>query len=190
MDIEEERSVVARVVAGHTEEFVVLVKRYQEMVYALMCRQVGDRSIAEDLTQETFLRAYTSLCSFRGESSFGSWITRIALNQSHDYFDSKRHRQARLSEPFAHERHDSHDPGALPSDILEFKISVAQLRQALASLKPALREVLVLCGLEGRSYEYVAETLGIPVGTVRSRLNKARLLIKDSLLTVAAKELV
>lgn len=188
MQQDEEKAIVERVLAGHSGDFAVVVKEYHARIYALMKRQVGDPATAEDLTQETFLRAYTGLKSFRGDASLGTWLIRIALNQANNFFASKRYRQSRLSESFTHDKHDTKDPGMQPGDELTYQVHVEQLRLALGKLKPALREVLVLCGLEGRSYEEVAAVLQIPVGTVRSRLNKARLLVKDLLLAAAAKE--
>lgn len=160
-------------IAGAKNEFRHLVAANQSYVFTLVLRQVGDREIARELTQEIFLRAYRGLGKFRFESRFATWITRIALNQSHSYFRSRRCKERRVEDTFEQAEH-----GAISLDTAEERLATAQevqrLQQALRDLPEQQREVLVLCALEQKSYEEASEILSIPVGTVRSRLNRAR----------------
>ena len=160
----------------------MVVLEYKEMVFSMIMRQVGDRTLSEELTQETFVKAYLHLKSFRGEARLGTWITRIALNEAHNYFASKRFKEQRQNESFSAAAHDAPQNTEEETQMIEKEKWLIRFREALAGLKPLFREVLVLCALEGRSYEEVAQVLCIPLGTVRSRLNKARLLLRDALL--------
>ncbi len=160
----------------------MVVQEYRDIIFSMIMRQVGDRTTSEELTQETFVKAYVNLKRFRGESKLGTWMTRIALNETNNYFASRRFKEARRSESFSAETHDQVKDGDEQQEMLEKERWLVRFRAALATLRPLFREVLVLCSLEGRSYEEAAQVLDIPVGTVRSRLNKARLLMREALL--------
>ena len=171
--------IIKQVLSGNRDEFRHLVLKYQNSIFSLVCRQVGDRSIAEELAQEIFVRAYTNLSKFRFEAAFATWLTRIALNHTNSYLSSKRHRQRLKSESFDQGNHDRGSEVSMEQRDTENKIG--EFRKALARLTPKLRDTITLCGLEGKSYEDAAQVLGIPIGTVRSRLNKARLILKVAL---------
>lgn len=175
----EDLALIKRVLAGDRDRFRDLVEIYQNTIFALVMRQVGKRDVAEDLTQEVFVKAYKALSKFRSEAKFSTWLTRIALNHTNTYFCSKRYREQQRTQSFDPALHDSaaHDR----SEHSEEEKRLELFREALAKLKPHLREVLVMCGLEGKSYQETAEILEIPIGTVRSRLNTARLKLKDAL---------
>lgn len=168
-----EETLLDKAQAGDRQAFSQLMKEEQDIVFNMIHRQVGDRGTAEDLTQETFLKAYKGLKGFRRQSSFRTWIVRIALNQSNTYFKSKRYRQNVKNQTAENLTEQSSNVTA--ESALMTRQRVRLFRQALASLAPKYREVLILCGLEGQSYEMAAQTLNIPIGTVRSRLNTARL---------------
>lgn len=173
---ETEDELIRRVQAGEQQPFRTLVERYKDLVFAVIIRQVGERDVAEELSQETFIKAYRHIGRFRFEAKFSTWLTRIALNNASSYFASKRFRQGRRTEEFNPETHDTGVDG--PQQEMEKQELMRTFQQALATLKPKFQEVLSMCALEGKSYEEAAEILEIPVGTVRSRLNKARLLLK------------
>ena len=179
----DESAIVRKVQSGDKDEFRHLVLRYKDMVYALVLRQVGRHDLAEEIAQDVFVRAFLHIRKFRFEAKFSTWLTRITLNQTHSYFSSKRFRQQCSTESFDQTTHDMSDSDQ--SKDLEEEKEHAHLmqsfRNALGMLKPKFREVLVLCGLEGKSYQEAAEVLAVPVGTIRSRLNKARLLVKEKL---------
>lgn len=163
---------IRRVQHGEKDEFYHLVDAHQNKVYAMIKRQVGDSDIARELTHETFIRAYMKISQFRFQSNFSTWVIRIGLNLTSSYFSSPRFKQRTRSISFDHNVHgnqaaeqviDGYDTHALE-----------RLQLAIGKLKGKFRDVIVLCALEKRSYEDVAQILQIPVGTVRSRLNTAR----------------
>lgn len=171
---EHEHKLIREIVAGKTDEFHHLVVTHQAQVYGLVLRQVGEDDIAQELTQEIFVKAYVSLERFRFESSFLTWLTRIALNHVSAYFSSRACRNARLEESFDLGVHDIGDP----AEEQNRKELLQHFLDALSELPPNLRDVISLCALEDRSYEETAAILGIPLGTVRSRLSKARARLK------------
>lgn len=177
--------VITRVLGGQRDEFRVLVDRYKNMVFAMIVRQVGDPATAEDLAQETFCRAFQHLKSFRFESTFSTWLTRIALNQTSSYFSSRKFKEGRKTESFDARTHDmgTHDPEHRE----RIKEVLEAFRKGLGDLSPKLRDVLVLCAFEQKNYEEAASILDIPVGTVRSRLNAARLQLRKYLPQETAK---
>jgi len=172
----DEVSLVARICAGDRDLFRMIVETHKDAVFSCVMRQVGVYATAEELTQDIFLRAYRGLRSFRGDSALRTWLIRIALNTTNSYFGSKRYRQqiaTDVLDPLKHDRGIEMEP--------QDSAQIVLFRKALGSLPPKLRYTLVLCGLEGKKYEEAADILGIPVGTVRSRLNKARLLVKTAI---------
>ena len=173
----EEKEVIQRIVLGEKGEFETLVSNYQEMVYAIIIKQVSNEVIAKDLTQETFIKAYFNLSSFRFEAKFSTWLIRIALNLTNSYFQSKRYKQKQKTMHLDLEQYNQ-TPDERSIDSLDLE-AIDKLNFLISQLRPKLREVMILCGLEQRSYKETAEILNVPVGTVRSRLNKARLILKE-----------
>ena len=170
---------IREVLAGNSDAYRHLVSSYKDRVFSLTLRMVGDRSVAEELTQEIFVKAYSNLASFRFEAAVGTWLTRICLNHVNNYFDSRSYSQRRSTVPFDPARHDqtAEESSAAPALLSAF-------RAALEDIKPCYRDVLVICVLEDKSYEEASTMLGIPVGTVRSRLNRARQQMKQLLETL------
>jgi RNA polymerase sigma-70 factor (ECF subfamily) len=174
-----DEQLIAAVLAGERDAFGLLVERHKQMLFALILRQVRQASLAEELSQESFVKAYLGLKSFRGKARFSTWLTRIGLNQVSSYFNSARFKQQRLQESFELERHEMSSDQQ--EDCLLQERKNQAFRIALAKLKPKFREVIVLCGLEGKSYEEAAQVLEVPIGTIRSRLNTARLQLQESI---------
>lgn len=157
--------------AGETDEFKRLVLRHQARVYSLLFRQVGDREISQELAQDVFVRAFRGLSSFRFDSSFQTWLIRIALNVANSHFSSRRFREAQKTIAYENEKHEV---GAdEPDENGDDPARIERLRLALGELKPEFREPLLLCRIEKKTYAEVAELLGIPSGTVCSRINTA-----------------
>ncbi len=172
-----EKRIIRRVLAGDKDEFRLLVLAYQERVFAVIMRAVGRESTAKELTQEAFIKAYLNLDQFRFESSFSTWLIRIALNVANSYFSSRAFKeQTKTSSIEETNYQEIPEPGK--TQVYDEE-AVARLRYVVGRLRPKLRDVFILCALDERSYEETARILGIPVGTVRSRLNKARLLIRQ-----------
>jgi RNA polymerase sigma-70 factor (ECF subfamily) len=153
----------------------MLVLRYKDRLYSTLLRLCGTADDALDVLQNAFLRAYQKLDQFHGDSSFYTWIHRIAVNLA---LSERRRRKpaAGLAEGGANQLVDSADDQERtdPSAPLERLERERLVRQALGELAPDYRAVVVLKDLEGLRYEEIAETLGIPVGTVRSRLHRGR----------------
>jgi len=166
---ESDQPLVAQSCAGNTEAFEQLVLRHKDHVYTLAYRVLGDHGEAEDVAQETFLRAYECLADFRGEARFSTWLYRICYNLCVNRFQRKN-RDASTETA----------PEALPSSTsgsceqLLLKEQQHLLNWALSRLKAELREVVLLYHTDHLSYEEIASVLGHPVGTVRSRLHRGR----------------
>jgi len=174
-----DREVVEAVRAGDPTAYRGLVERYQGRVYALMCGMVRDREEARDLTQEVFIKAYNNLARFRLESSFYTWLYRIAMNLAIDHLRkfSKR-KTSEYDDGIASRDGDGgfaegHRVGN-PGRSLERKQLNQTIMDALDKLSPDHREVILLREVEGLSYREISEALEIPEGTVMSRLYYAR----------------
>ncbi|MBF8268170.1 MAG: sigma-70 family polymerase sigma factor [Dehalococcoidia bacterium] len=175
-------SLVARAQEGDMHAFNQLVQRYQRQVYYVAFRMLGDSHLAEDVAQETFLRAYRGLSRFRG-GSLKAWLLRIASNACHDVFRSRRGRQDLSLDSLMEEREA---PWASPDPSPEEEAVSGELgreiQRGLLALPRDQRMVLILVDVEGMSYEEAAEAVGIPPGTLRSRLSRARAKLRDHLL--------
>lgn len=161
--------IIAEVLSGNREAFSILVERYQKQVFALAYRRVGEVTLAEDVTQDAFIRAFKSLHLFRKHSSFYWWTSRIVLNISYDKSRSLRQRK----EVELVSEHNLIDENNSPFVALENKLKIKRLRAALSSLKSRYADVVSLGIFENKSYSEISEILSIPQGTVASRMNKA-----------------
>jgi RNA polymerase sigma-70 factor (ECF subfamily) len=178
----DDSQLIALSVRGDRAAFGELVRRYQERLYHTVYRLVGNADDAQDVVQDSFLSAYQSLSQFKGNARFFTWLYRIAVNAA---ISSRRKHRAvltadlpgaqTLAEP--HDESDGHQPGAA----LERAEDKAALWAALDALSPEHRAVLVLKEIDGQKYETIADLLGVPIGTVRSRLHRARLELHDRL---------
>jgi len=163
---------------GDSHAFGLLVRAYQDRVYHVVRHWMGDHQEAEDLVQETFVQAYLKLASFRGASSFTTWIFRIAFNLTATRRKKRRPTQLDPQSPL-YERLS--DRGETPEERLQREERAGQVQAALAGLSDEYRAVLVLREMEDCDYESMAEILDLPIGTVRSRLHRARLELRDRL---------
>ena len=170
--------------SGNDRAFDALVMKYQARVNRLIGRWVKDTHAAEDLTQEVFIRAYKALADFRGDAQFYTWLYRIAVNAAKKHLmaqSREAHTVSMVDIDSAHEtfhaQPDSHtqsiDP-ATPESILASQELAQALEQALSSLPQGQREAITLREIEGMSYEEIASAVDSPVGTVRSRIFRAR----------------
>jgi len=167
-----------------------LVAEHSGDVYTLLYRLTTDAEEARDLTQETFLRAFQSIDRFRGDSSLKTWIYRIAINQARNRWRwwRRRKRDVTVSLDATDEHRDRPIAGPLPSDNSPSpeeetlaREREAQLREALQSLRRSYREAVILRDVEGFSYEEIARTLQISIGTVKSRISRGRLELRHQL---------
>lgn len=165
-ELDLEGDALKRAQSGDKEAFRVLVELHYEKVFAMELRQVRDRSVAEELTQEIFVKAYKNIHSFRHQAKFSTWLTRIAFNHTSSYFKSRRFKESRRTVSLIEENVAS-------SQDSQTEELISRLNFFITKLAPHHREVLVLCAMEGRTYEEAAKVLEIPIGTIRSRMNTA-----------------
>lgn len=172
-----ENGVIRSVLDGNINDFEKLVTAYEKNVYNLALRMVGDPDDAADITQETFIKAYRALGSFRGDSKFSSWIYRIASNVCLDFLRS-RSRRAQVPLSFENEDEEGEielpDMSQNPEKVLMKKLSMEAVRRGMEKLPPKQRQILVLRELCGLSYAELAQTLSVEEGTVKSRIFRAR----------------
>lgn len=172
-----ENGVIRSVLDGNVNDFEKLVTAYEKNVYNLALRMVGDPDDAADITQDTFIKAYRALGSFRGDSKFSSWLYRIASNVCLDFLRS-RSRRAQTSLSFESEDGETDielpDMSGNPEEVLMKKLSMEAVRRGMEKLPPRQRQILVLRELCGMSYAELAQTLGLEEGTVKSRIFRAR----------------
>lgn len=173
---------------GDREAFGELVRLRQGQVFNLCLRLLGDREDAEDAAQDTFIKAYSGLRGWKGRGKFESWVYRIAVNVCHDFARRRARRGAVVLFPpedmeeqvQGRQEEEEAVASSLPGlQSLEREEVKKCVHEALALLPEHYRSALVLFELEGLSYEEIAEAVGAPVGTVRSRLNRARLMFKE-----------
>lgn len=171
-----EIELVTRAQSGERNAFNELVRIHAQGVMNVIYRMCGDAQIAEDAAQETFIQAWLHLASYRPQASLRSWLYRIAVNAATDML-----RKEKRILPNALEDLHLQDPQLGPEALFFQEERTALVKKAILALPEASRAVLVLREYEGMSYHEIAEALGIPVGTVMSRLNYARKTLKDKL---------
>ena len=181
-----EQELVRAAQSGDQSAFAMLVTANQAMVYSLAYRMTGNPEDAADLTQEAFLNAWRSLGTFEGQSAFSTWIYRLTSNACIDFLRREKRRNSfsmTLEDEEDEDRQaDLPDDRWSPQRELERKEAQEAVRQGLAALSPEHREVLILRELEGLSYAEIAHALGLEEGTVKSRIARARLALRDFLL--------
>ena len=170
---------VRRLQRGETGAFEVLVQRHEKIIFNLVYRMLGDYDDAAETSQEVFLSAYRAIGQFRGEANFSTWLYRIALNHATTRRKSMSARQKRLVPIDGADMVDDGQVG--PAESLEKKELRESVQRALNELEPEDAAVILLRDLQDVSYEDVARVLKIPVGTVKSRLHRARQALKARL---------
>lgn len=178
MTREEESRIVQKVLKGDVNAFETLVLAYEKSVYNIALRMTGNSEDASDMTQEAFIKAYNSLQSFRGDSKFSVWIYRIATNVCLDFIRS-RSRKPTVSLSVEDKDGDEveldvADESQSPEQLLDRQMTRESVRRGLETLTPEYRQILLLREIQGLSYDEISQCLGLEVGTVKSRIFRAR----------------
>lgn len=191
----QEQAILRAIRAGESGAWAALVARYQDRVYAICLRMVGDRDTAMDLAQDTFVKVIQGLGSYDGRARLSTWITRVAMNTCLSWRRSQKLRRHAsldggtgagegdwddgLGGGGSWEGGEVREPG--PAQSVELGEQNNRVAAALAALGPEQRSILVLRDIQGLDYEQIAEVLGIAVGTVKSRLFRARLALREAI---------
>ena len=185
-DREVDQQLVERAQRGDKHAYELLVAKYQRRLARLISRFVRDASEVEDVTQEAFIKAYRALPTFRGESAFYTWLYRIGINTAKNYLLALKRRAPTSTQFDVDEAEGFEDAGLLqevstPENELMSKQVVEVVNSSLQQLPDDLRTALTLREIEGLSYEEIADVMDCPIGTVRSRIFRAREAIAENL---------
>ena len=171
---------VERVKQGDQRAFALLVAKYERRVQRLLSRLVRDNAEIEDITQEAFIKAYRALPQFRGESAFYTWLYRIAINTAKNYLATKSRRPVTVGEFQGADDGEFFDLGDVvednntPDAVLHSRQVAEAVNAAIEALPEDLKAAITLREIEGLSYEEIAQAMDCPIGTVRSRIFRAR----------------
>jgi RNA polymerase sigma-70 factor, ECF subfamily len=188
-DSDADALLVERTKRGDVRAFEMLVVKYQRRIERLISRMVRDADLVSDIAQETFIRAYRAISQFRGESAFYTWLYRIAVNTAKKALVELK-RDPLVFESSLALRSDGEEPsrvgselsdGETPDAVLASKEIAAAVNAAIDALSEDLRQAIVLREIEGLSYEEIADAMSCPIGTVRSRIFRAREAIAERL---------
>lgn len=183
MAVDEDAQLVERVQRGDQRAFEMLVVKYQRRIERLIARMVRDSDLVEDIAQEAFIRAYRALPGFRGESAFYTWLYRIAVNTAKKAMIGLQRDPLRTETALAGSAEEDDDAsrvendlsdGETPESVLASRQIAETVNAAVESLSEDLRQAITLREIEGLSYEDIAEIMQCPIGTVRSRIYRAR----------------
>ena len=185
--VEQEKEIIARILAGDTNLFHDLIRPYERMVYLTILTMVRNEVEAEDAAQEVMINAFRHLKSFRGDAKFSTWLVTIAMNEARQRL---RRSKANVQESLDEEKEEHEgdftpavltDWREIPSEALEKKEMRQKLREGVEQLPPIYREVLVLRDLEELNQEETAKALGISITLVKVRLHRARMMLQKML---------
>jgi RNA polymerase sigma-70 factor (ECF subfamily) len=181
-----DQQLVERVQRGDKGAFDLLVTKYQRKIFRLLSRLIRDTAEVEDVAQEAFIKAYRALPNFRGDSAFYTWLYRIAINTAKNHLVSQGRRAPTSTEADIEEAETFDDGEHLrdlntPDSMLLTKQVAEAVNRAIEQLPEDLRTAIVLREIEGLSYEEIAESMNCPIGTVRSRIFRAREAIAQEL---------
>ena len=178
MTREQEHRIVQKVLKGDVNAFETLVLEYEKNVYNIALRMTGNSEDASDMTQEAFIKAYNSLQSFRGDSKFSVWLYRIATNVCLDFLRSRSRKPTVSLSMEDNEGEevelDVADESQSPELLLDRQMTRESVRRGLDTLSPEYRQILLLREIQGLSYDEISQALGLEVGTVKSRIFRAR----------------
>ncbi len=185
---DEDRATVEACLRGQREAFDILVEKYQRRIYNLAYRFVGEPEEANDLAQEIFTAAYQNLRKFRGDAKFSTWLFQIATNRGKNKFKYLKRRghfankgQANGGEEGDYLPKEIPDERSNPEKLLARKEVQSIVQNAIDELDPDHKAIVILRDIEGLSYDEIAQILNLPEGTTKSRLHRARMVVKEKL---------
>ena len=187
-----DKTLAAKASGGQEKAFRDLMTRYEKPVFSLVYRMVRDRGLAEDLAQETFIRAFTNIRSYNPSYKFSSWIFKIAHNLTIDHLRKKQIETVSIhgapdaitEEEQARTSLELEDTGELPDAYVENLELGSQIERAVGQLRPEYRTATLLRHVEGYSYQEIAKIMDLPLGTVKTYIHRARLELKEALADV------
>ena len=168
--------------------FEELVKKYEKMIYNLALSKLGNRENAQDLAQECFLRAYKMLRTYRTDAAFSTWLYRICQNLIYDFFRANKNKKGAEVSLYVQDADGEHrereiaDISAEPLDIVLREEQIREIRELISSLPDDLRDIIIMRDINNLSYREIAESLDIEIGTVKSRISRARERLKKYIL--------
>lgn len=178
MTREQEAAIVRRVLNGDTNAFEQLVVEYEKNVYNIALKMTSNSEDAQDMTQEAFIKAFNSLANFRGESKFSVWLYRIVNNICLDFLRSRNRRPTvslSVEDDEGEEKQiDVADESQSPERLLDKTLTRESVRRGLEQMPPEYRQILLLREIQGLSYDEISRALDLEVGTVKSRIFRAR----------------
>ena len=173
-----DKQLVERVRRGDKRAFDLLILKYQHKIISIVGRYLGDRNDVQDVSQETFIKAYRAIPNFRGESAFYTWLYRIAINTAKNHLVSKSRRPPNIDIDIDDGEFQDNSAVLRDNKSTEASLATKQMEEvifrAIENLPPELRVAVTLREFEGLSYEEIARMMDCPVGTVRSRIFRAR----------------
>jgi RNA polymerase sigma-70 factor (ECF subfamily) len=189
----DDRELATFAARGHEPAFRELLVRYERPVFSLVYRMVRDRTLAEDLAQEAFIRAFNAIGSYKTSYKFSNWILKIANNHTIDHLRKKKldtvsidgSPHARTAEEIDRSRVVVEARDENPEQFVEHKELGSQIEQAIGGLREEYRTVILLRHVEGYAYDEIAEIMDLPLGTVKTYLHRARAELRESLAHLA-----
>jgi len=180
--VQTDKDLAALAADGREEAYGELLKRYERPVFALIYRMVRDRSLAEDLAQEAFIRAFNAISSYDPRYKFSSWIFKIANNHTIDYLRKRKLDTVSIhGSPHARTAREEEQTSLVvestdedPAEYVEHRELGHQIEQAIGELRPEYRTAILLRHVEGYAYEEISEIMDLPLGTVKTYLHRAR----------------
>lgn len=193
LSVLDDRDLAALAGQGRESAYRELLVRYERPVFSLVFRMVRDRSLAEDLAQEAFIRAFKAIGSYNPSFKFSNWILKIANNHAIDYLRKRKLDTISIhGSPHASDAQEEsrtrlviEDPDERPDTFVENRELAAEIEVAIGGLRPEYRTVTILRHVEGYSYDEIADILELPLGTVKTYIHRARNELKDALAHLA-----
>lgn len=184
--MEDEKKLIKKSISGDVESFEILISRYQKMAYNVAYRIMGNEEDAKDMAQESFIKIFKYIKNFRMDSSFSTWMYRIVMNTCKDELRKKKLKVISIDKTIdtgdGSMQMDIEDSSRTPEQLLESKETSEEVQNALLQISENNRIVVVLRDIKGFSYSEISEIIDVPVGTIKSRINRGRQELKEILI--------